>query len=282
MAVDLHTHSSASDGSDTPDQLVRLAKATRLRALALTDHDTQEGIASARVTADELGLQLIPGVEISLEWGKGGMHLVALWLEPGPGPLQDRLTELQLSRTYRNGVMVERLQQLGLDITVDEVLAEAGEGSVGRPHMAAVLLRKGYVTDIQQAFTDYLGNSAPAYVGRMRLDPEEAIRLSLESGSVPVLAHPHTLGIDNSAEMANLMERLVAAGLVGIECHYGTYEVDGRRGMEAMARRFGLVPSGGSDYHGSYKPDVGLGKGRVGVGIPDRVLTELEASRDGR
>ncbi len=251
----------------------------RLEAIALTDHDTQEGIAEARTAAERTGLRLVPGVELSLDWDKGGMHMVVLWLEPGSGPLQDRLAALQHARANRNDRMVALLQDLGVDITIEELLEEAGGGSVGRPHMAAILVRKGHAEDIQDAFNRFLAKGAPAYLGRDRLLPEEGIRLARESGAVPVLAHPHTLGVDNRFEFADLMERLVDAGLVGVECHYGTYERDGRSGMVAMARRFGLIPSGGSDYHGTYKPDVALGTGRVGIPVPRDVMDELEVHR---
>ncbi len=279
MAIDLHTHSTASDGSDTPAGLVERADALGIETLALTDHDTLEGISEARAAAERVGIDLVPGVELSLEWAKGGMHLVVLWLEPGPGPLQDRLAGLQHGRTGRNAVILERLRSFGFDLTEGEIQEEAGGGSVGRPHIAAVMVRKGYVPDIAAAFDRFLANGRPAYVGRERLEPEEGIALARSSGGVPVLAHPHTLGVDNRFEMTALLERLIAAGLVGIECHYGTYELPGRRGMEAMARRFGLVPSGGSDYHGIYKEDVELGTGKVGIPVPPTVLEELAAAR---
>jgi hypothetical protein len=279
MAVDLHTHSSYSDGSDSPSHLVERAAALGLEALALTDHDTIDGVPEALAAGSAAGIEVVPGIEVSLAWPKGGMHLVVLWLAHGPGPLQDRLAAVRESRTARNHLIVERLCDLGMAITIDEVEAESAGGVTGRPHIAAVMVRRGYVPDPETAFALYLGNNGPAYVGRERLDPEAAIRLARDSGGVPVLAHPHTLGIDNRLEMADLLERLIAAGLVGIESHYGTYDAAGRAGMVAMARRFGLVPSGGSDYHGTYKTDIALGTGRVGIPVPSDVLEDLRAER---
>lgn len=279
MAVDLHTHSTASDGSDSPSLLVRRAAESSLTGLALTDHDTLVGIPEAAAAADGLGLRLVPGVELSLEWDKGGMHLLVLWLEPGSGPLQDRLRSIQDSRANRNTRMVARLQELGMDITEDELNAESGGGSTGRPHFAALMVRKGYVADLDSAFDLYLASGRPAYLGRDRLGPEEAVGLAVASGGVPVLAHPHTLGIDNRFAMSDLLNRLRDAGLIGVECHYGSYNAAGRAGLVAMARRFGLIPAGGSDYHGDYKPDVALGGGRVGIGVPDEVLDELADAR---
>ncbi|MFO7548233.1 MAG: PHP domain-containing protein [Acidimicrobiia bacterium] len=279
MAVDLHTHSRASDGSDEPAVLVERAARAGLRALALTDHDTLDGIPEARETANRLGLELVPGVELSLEWDRGGMHMLVLWLEPGPGPLQDRLSRLQEGRERRNRRMVERLRELGIDIDYREVEAEAGPGVVGRPHLAAVLVRKSVVPDIPTAFTEYLAKGRPAYVDRERLGPHEAIGLARSSGAVPVLAHPHTLDLDDPFEMDDILADLRDSGLVGLECHYGTYGAVQRAAMVALARRHGLIPSGGSDYHGTYKADVLLGTGRVGITVPDEVLAELSSAR---
>jgi predicted metal-dependent phosphoesterase TrpH len=275
MAIDLHTHSSYSDGSDTPDELFERAASLRLTSVALTDHDTLEGIPEAQLAADRRGIELIPGTELSLEYTKGGMHLVVLWLEPRSGPLQDRLSELRHGRDLRNARIVERLNELGLALDLDEVLEQAGEGSVGRPHIAAVLVRHGYVDSIEQAFDEYLANDRKAYVGRERLEPLEAIQLARASGGVPILAHPHTLAIDNRFEMSDLLVELRAFGLVGIECHYGSYPADGRAGLVALADRFGLIPSGGSDYHGLYKRDVALGIGRAGIAVPESILDDL-------
>lgn len=275
MTVDLHAHSTASDGSDSPAELVRLAVENGLSSLALTDHDTQDGLAEAVDAAAASGLELIPGVELSLDYDRGGMHLVVLWLERGPGPLQDRLAELRSGRDRRNLHIVERLSELGLPVTVEEVAAEAGGGSVGRPHIAAVMVARGYVPDIKTAFDQWLGNGRPAYVGRARLGPEEAIGLARESGGVPVLSHPHTLGITSAAEMAELLTRLKRAGLVGLEAIYSAYQRHVRDGYTDLARRFGLSPSGGSDYHGTYKPGLALGSGYGDLFVPDRVLDDL-------
>lgn len=275
MPVDLHTHSTASDGSASPNQLVQLAVERGLKAMALTDHDTTEGVEDALGAAEIAGIELIPGTELSLEYDNGGMHLVVLFLSPGSGPLQDRLCELQKGREARNEQIVARLNALGMEMTNEEVRDEAGEGSVGRPHIAAVMVAKGYVPDMRTAFDEWLGNDKPAYAGRPRLDPEEGIRLARESGAVPVLAHPHTLGINRAAEMAELLDRLVAAGLVGLESIYSSYRRHEREGYSHLARRFGLVPSGGSDYHGTYKPGLELGVGYGDLVVPDDVLEEL-------
>jgi predicted metal-dependent phosphoesterase TrpH len=280
MAVDLHSHSTASDGSDSPATLVRRAAEAGLTTLALTDHDTLDGIDDARAAADREGVELISGTELSLEWAAGGMHLVVLWLDPGPGPLQDRLEELREGRDGRNERIVERLNGMGIDIELAEVLEEAGEGTVGRPHIAEVMRRNGFVPDIKTAFDDFLAKGAPAYVDRPRLEPEEGIGLARRSGAVPILAHPHTLGVDGPAELDALLERLVDAGLVGIECLYGTYDTEERTSLLARASRHGLLPSGGSDYHGIYKPDIALGTGKVGLRVPLSILDDLAAARE--
>jgi 3',5'-nucleoside bisphosphate phosphatase len=274
MAVDLHTHSTASDGSESPSALVDLAVGLGLRVLALTDHDTLEGIEEARDSADRSGIELIAGTEISLDY-LGGMHLVVLWLEPGPGPLQDRLGGLQNGRVGRNAAIVEALTDLGMPVTLEEVIEQSGGGSVGRPHIAAVMMQKGYVESVAEAFDLWLGTGRPAYAARPRLSPEEAIGLARDSGGVPVLAHPHTLGINRSAEMADMLVRLRSAGLVGLEAMYAAYHRHEREGYADLARRFGLVASGGSDYHGSYKPGLALGTGYGDLVVPDHVVDQL-------
>ena len=278
MAVDLHSHTTYSDGSDTPAELVAKAVKFGLTAVAVTDHDTQEGLEEAQDAAD--GIEVIPGTELSLQRREGGMHLVVLWLPPGPGPLQDRLAAIQHARGSRNQMIVDELTRLGMPITLDEVLVEAGEGSVGRPHIAAVMVAKGYVPDIKSAFDLWLANGAPAYVKRMLLTPEEGIGLAIESGAVPILAHPHTLGINRAAEMAALLDELKGYGLVGLEAHYSAYQQHERDGYADLARRFGLLPSGGSDYHGTYKADLELGSGYGDLVVPESLMESLRERRE--
>lgn len=275
MTVDLHTHSTASDGSDPPGTLAELAAEVGLSALALTDHDTQGGVGAAVAAAAAHPLELIPGVELSLNYNSGTMHLIVLWLDPGNGPLQDRLHGLQSGRTRRNEEIVRKLEDAGLPITIEEVLDEAGGGSVGRPHIAAVMVKHGYVPDIRTAFDLWLGRDRPAYAGRDRLDPGEAIGLARESGAVPVLSHPHTLGVTTAPAMADLLIDLKRAGLIGLEAIYGSYHRHEREGYADLARRFELVPSGGSDYHGTYKPGLSLGSGYGDLAVSDSVLDEL-------
>lgn len=275
MAVDLHTHSTASDGSDPPERIVALAVEAGLSSVALTDHDTQEGIGAANEAATTHDIELIPGVELSLSYDEGGMHLVVLWLSPGPGPLQDHLPSLQDGRVGRNQRIVDVLGENGMPITIEEVLAEAQGGSVGRPHIAAVMVRHGYVPDLATAFDLWLTSGRPAYVPRYRLDPEDAIALARESGAVPVLAHPHTLGITTAPAMAEMLTRLRRAGLVGLEAHYSSYRQHERAGYADLARRFDLIPSGGSDYHGTYKTGIAVGVGQGDLAVPAEVVERL-------
>ena len=255
--------------------MVKLAARAGLSAVALTDHDTLEGVEEARLEAESYGIELVPGTELSCEWDRGGLHVVVLFLEPGRGPLQDRLAELRDARHSRNREIAERLSGLGFDIDYPQVLKEAGGGSVGRPHIAAVMKRKGYVPDISTAFREYLGAGRPAYVARRLPAPEEAIGLARRSGAVPVLAHPHTLGLDNSAEYAAAYRWMAGMGLVGVECFYSEYDPATRRDLERSVRSFGLLPSGGSDFHGDYKPGLRVGVGRGDLEVPDRVLEAL-------
>ena len=228
--IDLHAHSTASDGSDPPAALMALAARQGLTAVALTDHDTVNGLAEARAAAADVDVRLVQGCELSCEVGTATMHLLVYFLADGPGPLQDRLSGLQAARADRNRRIVAVLQAHGLDVTLEEILAEAGGGSVGRPHVAGVLLRKGYVASVQEAFDVWLGKGKPADLDRERLLPAEAIELAHGSGAVAVLAHPTSLGFA-APELERFVAGLAADGLDGMECEYGRYTPDLRAGL---------------------------------------------------
>lgn len=279
MPVDLHTHSRLSDGSDTPTELIETAHSVGLSALALTDHDTQDGIQEARSAGAGLGIEIIPGVEISCEWAPGTLHMVVLFLEPGEGPLQDRLARLQRARATRNDHIVERLNGLGIEITNEEVAEEAGTGVTGRPHIAALLIRKGIAEDMRAAFDEYLGNGRPAYVARERLTPEDSIGLALQSRALPILSHPYTMGLESETQFREAFGYLADLGLAGIDCYYPEYSPDEREALAAVTRSFGMIPSGGSDYHGTYKEGLQLGTGWGDLVVADEVLEELRAAR---
>jgi predicted metal-dependent phosphoesterase TrpH len=203
------------------------------------------------------------------------MHLIVLFLPSGVGPLQDRLAAIRDARHARNLEILEALGSLGIPVEAEEVELLAGGESVGRPHIAAAMVGRGYVTSIAEAFDLYLGWGRPAYRPRWRLSPEEGIALALESGGVPVLAHPHTLALDTSEQVAATLRRLKAAGLRAMECYYHLYSPLEREGYAALAARFGLLPSGGSDYHGTFKPGVELGVGRGDLVVPEALLDAL-------
>jgi hypothetical protein len=274
--IDLHTHSTVSDGSDDPARIPELAHEVGCRAVALTDHDRQDGVAAAAARAAELGIELIPGVEISCEH-TGTMHVLVYFLEPGEGPLQDELTRLQQVRDNRNRLMADLMGRLGLPVTYDEIQQEAGGMGAGRPHIAKILVRKGVVGSIQEAFDVWLAKGQPAYMDKERLSPDVALRLAVASGAVPVLAHPFSLGL-SPADMESTIAELVTYGLGGVEAIYGRYSPADRSAVAALARRHGLLVTGGSDHHGTYKPDLRVGVGTGDLNVDDSILDDLRAA----
>ena len=277
--IDLHTHSTVSDGSDPPGRIPELAAEAGCSAVALTDHDRLDGLAEAAQRAGEVGVRLVPGCEISCEVPKGTMHLLVYFIEAGEGPLQDELVRLQEARATRNRKLVTVLaEELGLPVTLEEIEAEAGGEGVGRPHVAAVLVRKGVVGSVQEAFDLYLAKGKPGYVEKSRLYPGDAMRLARESGGVPVIAHPLSLGLEPPA-LETAVKELVDQGLAGLEAIYGRYAPEEREGLSDLARRYDLVVTGGSDHHGTYKPDLRVGVGKGDLDVPDGALTQLEERR---
>jgi predicted metal-dependent phosphoesterase TrpH len=268
--IDLHTHSTVSDGSDAPSRIPELAAAAGCTAVALTDHDRLDGIEAARSSAARVGVELVPGCEISCEVGVGTMHVLVYFLEPGEGPLQDELVRLQEVRDRRNEIMCERL-----GLSYEDLQAEAGGMGAGRPHAAALLIRDGRATSIQDAFDRWLGKGKPGYVEKSRLAPADALRLARASGGLPVLAHPNSLEL-SPADLRGRLEELQELGLVGAECVYGRYSPDERAELRMLVSSLGLVVTGGSDHHGTYKPDLAVGVGRGDLDVPDTALADLK------
>jgi predicted metal-dependent phosphoesterase TrpH len=206
------------------------------------------------------------------------MHLLVFFVDDAPGELRDRLAALQEARNERNVQIVAALNEHGVPITVEAVHAQAGPGSVGRPHIARVLMEEGQVASIQEAFDVWLGKGCPAYVERDRLGPEDAIELTHASGGVCAIAHPGSLGLAY-AEVDKFVGELADAGLDGLECEYGAYLPEERAPFHELARRHDLAPTGGSDYHGDNKPGLSVGTGRGDLCVPDGYLDELESRR---
>ena len=242
--VDLHSHSTASDGTLPPDEVVAAAHKAGLRAVALTDHDTLAGIPLATVTGETLGIRVVPGVELSAHDGDREIHRLALHVTR-LALIETRLESLRAERTARASKIVERLRELGLDVTVDMVMAEAGTASVGRPHIARAMIRAGTVRDFREAFDRYLGAGRAAFIPKERLEVSDAIAMAHEAGGIAVWAHP---GYDGRRER---VEPLVALGLDGVEVKHPSHDKEDIKRLGALAEFFGLVPSGGSDWHGS-------------------------------
>ncbi len=279
--IDLHTHSTASDGSDSPAELVRLAAKAGLAALALTDHDTLAGLPEARAAAAEAGLEFIPGCELSARGTGGEVHILGLWIpedHPNLATFERTLAELRGHRERRNRIIVDRLQGLGCALDYDEVLAEAGGDSVGRPHIARVLLRKGYAQSPREVFNRWLGSKCPAYEPKKALSPEEAVRLAASVGGTPILAHPGLIGA-SEAELERLTGELKGYGLMALEAYHSEHSDANTRFCVGLADRLGLAVSGGSDYHGRLKPAIAPGRGRGGLRVSARVLEGLKEQR---
>jgi len=273
--IDLHTHSTASDGSYSPTELVKLAKEMGLRALALTDHDTIEGLAEFIKTGKELDLETVPGTELSAYFEKGTLHILGYFIDFHSPKLKDRLKKLQEARAERNPKIVKKLQALGIPITYEEVVAISGGGQIGRPHFAKLLLQKGIVKTFDEAFERFLKRGAPAYVEKDKIFPRECLEIILEAGGIPVLAHPFTLHLENDA-LEVFVKQLKDWGLRGIEAYYTEHTPEQTAFYLKLAEKYGLCVTGGSDFHGKNKPEIKLGLGYGNLRVPYRLLERLK------
>lgn len=276
--IDLHTHSNASDGTDSPAELVAGAATAGLAAVALTDHDTLSGLDEAEDAARRQGIEFIRGCELSTRTDYGEMHILGLWLPRQAPALENRLTDIRHKRDNRNARILEKLAGLGIAISMDELLHEAQGESVGRPHIAALLVKKGVVPSMKAAFDEYLGSSGRAYLPREVLEPEEAVRLMAGLGATVSLAHPCLKPVPPGWLEAFVL-RLKDCGLSALEAYHSEHSDADIRTCVDLARRLDLGLSGGSDYHGRNKPRIRLGVGYGGLRVPTAILEDLKDRR---
>ncbi len=277
--IDLHVHSTASDGSFPPAEVVRNAKAGGLAAMALTDHDTVDGLAEAVAAGEREGVEVIPGVEISAQCPGGTMHILGLFVDYHNGRLDERLAVLKQARIDRNPQIIAKLNALNIPITMARVEEISGGGQVGRPHIARALMEAGYVKSIQEAFDTFLRMGGKAYVSKYRFPPAEALTMIREAKGIPVLAHPFTLGLGSAFALKNRLVELKGQGLAGIEVFYSEHTPEQEALYLKLARELDLLITGGSDYHGLNKPEITLGSMASQKKLTYKLVEALKAWR---
>ena len=277
--VDLHMHTIASDGRLSPTELIDFVVGKGLKVIAVTDHDCTDGLKEAFEVAKKFPeLTVIPGIEFSTQVPGDEIHVLGYFIQYDNREVQEILEEARRRRLDRGGAMVEKLREMGFDIEWDRVKEIAGDGSIGRPHIALALLEKGYIANTNEAFDKYIGRNKPAYVERQKISPTEAVKMINSWGGAAVLAHP--VHIDN---LEPVLKDLKEAGLAGMEVYYAEYSAAKIRELAEIARRYGLLPCGGSDYHAMGKPDEQL-PGSMGPSLDtvkalERLSTEHASAR---
>ncbi len=256
---DLHSHSNTSDGSFSPTELVEYASKNGIKTLAITDHDTVNGVDEAVKAGEKLGVTVIAGVEISIDFDPGTMHICGYNIDIENKNLNDKLGIVQYARKNRNSVIIDKLNSAGVAITLDEIKEVAGPDQVGRPHFARVMMEKGYVTTVKEAFNRYLAKGAPCYVDRVRLSIADAVEMIKGAGGKVVLAHPIQLKLESDEAYKSKFAGLKDLGIEGIEAFSSYHNEEENQKFKAMAEELGLMVTGGSDFHGATKPDVKLG-----------------------
>jgi predicted metal-dependent phosphoesterase TrpH len=271
--IDLHIHSTASDGTFSPSEILQLAAQAGLQAISITDHDTLDGSRQALQCDIAPGLRFVTGVEISAQppiecQAIGSLHILGYGVDPDHAELVETLRRFQQVREARTHQMLARLNALGIALTMEQVMAEVGEGAPSRPHVASAMVKAGIVPDIETAFQNYLGKGRPAYVTKERLDCRQAFELILASGGVPVLAHPYLIQCQQADGWSNLLQTLCALGLKGIEVYYPKHPPEAVLHYQVMAEKFGLLATGGSDFHGALTPEIEIGRGTGNLHVP--------------
>jgi hypothetical protein len=281
LKIDLHVHSTASDGTLSPRQIVEQAQAIGLSALAITDHDTIDGVAQALACGIPPALEFISGVEISAAPPgnfpfSGSFHILGYGIALDHAPLNQVLNKLQKARENRNPLIVKRLSEMGMPITFRELtLSAGGEGQIGRPHIAQVMVNRGYVTSIDDAFDRFIGTAKPAYVDKYRVACHEAIRLIQNAGGIAVLAHPFLYRHHGTRQLEEMIKELVQMGLKGVETYYPEHREDDTRLFKSLADRYGLIQTGGTDFHGAIKKELQMGIGAGDFCVPFALFEKL-------
>lgn len=273
--VDLHVHSTASDGSLTPAEVVHLAEEAGLTAIALTDHDTVSGIEEALDVSEPLAVSVVPGVELSCFYHDKEIHILGLYIDHTDPGLLGFLTEAAGKRSRRNETMLQAFREDGFDLTMDDLICENADTTITRAHFARALLKKGYVTSVDQAFKKYLSPGCPYYRKRELITPEESIHAIRNAGGFPVLAHPcqYKLGWE---ETEQLILTLKECGLRGLECYHSSNNQSESGKLRSLAMKHDLAITGGSDFHGAAKPDIKIGVGRGGLRVPALYLDTIK------
>lgn len=277
--IDLHTHTTASDGTLSPAALVRLAKERGLTAVAVTDHDTMAGVPAARAAAKELGVELIPGIEISTDYRGQDTHVLGYGLREEAPELRPVLDWVQKDRRTRNRRIAAMMQADGIEISLEELEQRNPGATIGRPHFARVLVEQGRAESVGDAFARWVGEGCPYYLPRTYLPLARAVEVIRRCGGVAVLAHPLQYGYSRP-ELRGLVEFAAACGVQGMEVYYTGYGAEQREGLLALAGEFGLFATGGSDFHGENKPRIGLGAGYGSLTIPESALAALKQAME--
>lgn len=274
MTIDLHTHTTSSDGTMSPGQLVSYAHRKGLSAIAITDHDTIDGVAEAVIVGENLGIEVVPGLELSVRYQEHDVHLLGYLIDCQQSDLQKALDRLQAGRTERNKNIISKLNELGFSLRYDELRKKVGPGRNGRPHIAQLMLKKNYVKTMDEAFSKFLGKNGQAYTSRFIYDIEEAIALIKNAGGVAVLAHP--LQLDHLVDdISKVLLHLSGMGLDGVEVYYPNHSRKFMKHLRSLAEKHGLLMTGGSDYHGEIRPGTTLAGGK-NVSVPAYLLDKIK------
>ena len=274
--IDLHIHTTASDGTFTPEEVVREASRIGLAAVAITDHDTAAGYASAAAEGENCGLEVVPGIEISTKF-RSAVHILGYYIDAQSPALGEVLDWMHRDREERNVKLCAMLRESGVDIDIERMHARFGD-LVGRPHFAEIMIENGMARDMNDAFERLLNKNKPFFIPRQFLPIERSIEIIREAGGTAVLAHPFQYRLDD-AGLRELIEHCMESGLEGMECRYSGYDAAQTAYLEALAAEYGLVRTGGSDFHGAIKGEIRLGEGKGGLNVPYAFLEELRSRR---